>query len=423
MDRKLWAKPWGYIEGYFIAFGLLFTGFALEIITKGKEINLSHYPYNFIALGILIAIIFVLYVFFSKNHVVRWLSSVPAALSSIGLLTFLSMLLGFIAQDDKTASTIVNLLRLSHLTSSYPFAFSLIFFLLTLGLVIIRRANKITVKNSGFLLNHIGLWVTIAAASLGSGDIYRLRMSLYENENYNYISYDNSNKAYEMNFALKLLKFKIDQYSPNIVIVNEKTRKALPVKGKSVSQLAKGLVINNLNWEIKVLEYYFDALPNSKYKGQSPDVNEGNMEFIQKDSLGSAPAAYVIVTNKITNQTKSGWITCGSFMFNSEGLSLEDDFVLLMTSSEAKKYSSKLQYITKDNKEGTFLLQVNKPFSLNNWKIYQIGYDENLGKWSNLSIVELVKDPWLTWVYIGMGMLLIGAGFIFITGRKPMSSE
>lgn len=42
-----------------------------------------------------------------------------------------------------------------------------------------------------------------------------------------------------------------------------------------------------------------------------------------------------------------------------------------------------------------------------------------MGKWSNVSVFELVTDPWLPIVYTGIFMLLIGAVGMFLTaGRK-----
>jgi len=54
-------------------------------------------------------------------------------------------------------------------------------------------------------------------------------------------------------------------------------------------------------------------------------------------------------------------------------------------------------------------IRVNKPLSFRGWKIYQYGYDEARGAESNISIFELVRDPWLPYVYLGIFMMLAGA--------------
>ena len=54
-------------------------------------------------------------------------------------------------------------------------------------------------------------------------------------------------------------------------------------------------------------------------------------------------------------------------------------------------------------------IRVNKPLSFRGWKIYQYGYDEARGAESDISIFELVRDPWLPYVYLGIFMMLAGA--------------
>lgn len=64
---------------------------------------------------------------------------------------------------------------------------------------------------------------------------------------------------------------------------------------------------------------------------------------------------------------------------------------------------------------------VNKPLSVLGWKIYQYSYDEAKGSMSDISIFELVRDPWLPYVYCGIFMMLAGALYMFI--RVPLRSS
>ena len=41
-----------------------------------------------------------------------------------------------------------------------------------------------------------------------------------------------------------------------------------------------------------------------------------------------------------------------------------------------------------------------------------------MGRWSETSTFELVKDPWLPAVYVGIYMLLVGAILTFIVSQK-----
>ena len=63
-------------------------------------------------------------------------------------------------------------------------------------------------------------------------------------------------------------------------------------------------------------------------------------------------------------------------------------------------------------------IRVNKPLAVQNWKIYQYSYDETKGSMSDISVFELVRDPWLPYVYAGIFMMLAGAVWLFL---KPAS--
>jgi hypothetical protein len=78
---------------------------------------------------------------------------------------------------------------------------------------------------------------------------------------------------------------------------------------------------------------------------------------------------------------------------------------------------SYLSDVTAYTKSGLTLrdtIRVNKPLSIRGWKIYQYSYDEAMGSSSNISVFELVRDPWLPFVYLGIFMMLAGAVWLFV---------
>lgn len=83
-----------------------------------------------------------------------------------------------------------------------------------------------------------------------------------------------------------------------------------------------------------------------------------------------------------------------------------------------KRFASEIQVLTKSGKNITTTVDVNKPVEVEEWKIYQYGYDTEKGALSNISILELVRDPWLVYVYIGIGMMLLGAFGMLFTGVR-----
>jgi len=63
-------------------------------------------------------------------------------------------------------------------------------------------------------------------------------------------------------------------------------------------------------------------------------------------------------------------------------------------------------------------IKVNEPLNIRGWTIYQVGYNEDLGKWSNISIIQLVRDPWLPAVYTGIFMILLGSIYLVWMGKN-----
>ena len=85
-----------------------------------------------------------------------------------------------------------------------------------------------------------------------------------------------------------------------------------------------------------------------------------------------------------------------------------------------------LSDVTVYTKKGLVLrdtLRVNKPLAVRGWKIYQYGYDESKGAESDISIFELVRDPWLPFVYLGIFMMLAGAGCLFLQSGTLRKKE
>lgn len=88
-----------------------------------------------------------------------------------------------------------------------------------------------------------------------------------------------------------------------------------------------------------------------------------------------------------------------------------------------KRFASDIQILTQTGKNIQTTVEVNKPAEVEGWKVYQYGYDTQMGALSQISILELVSDPWLPLVYAGIYMMLAGAVCLFIFGgrknRKP----
>ena len=83
-----------------------------------------------------------------------------------------------------------------------------------------------------------------------------------------------------------------------------------------------------------------------------------------------------------------------------------------------KRFASEILIQTKSGKDVRATVDVNKPVEVEGWKIYQYGYDTQMGALSQTSILELVSDPWLPLVYTGIYMMLGGAVWMLFKGKK-----
>jgi hypothetical protein len=78
-------------------------------------------------------------------------------------------------------------------------------------------------------------------------------------------------------------------------------------------------------------------------------------------------------------------------------------------SGKPKRFASDIHILTQSGQHIDATIDVNKPIEVDGWKIYQYGYDTQMGAMSQTSILELISDPWLPLVYAGIYMLLGGA--------------
>ncbi len=402
--RKTWEHPWGYKESFLVVLELIFMGLIFEVLTGGKGAPLLKWPVNMVVGAILLFLVFIIYFRLKSRPMVKWLSSVPAAISAISFFALVTLLLGFIPQDDIDANRYLKLLGMTHMKNSWLMMISGLYFLTTLGLVALRRATPLRRKNLGFLLNHAGLWITIAAGYLGAGDLMRLNLTVLENqESTNQAVNKRDGEAYLLPFSVRLEDFNIEHYNPKLAIYDSRTGSVVLEDGKTMPFIEKGLNATLLNWDVEVMDY-------------EPESFRVGDQYVHGDSLGNAPAAYVKARNAVSGQEAEGWLSSGSFRVVNQYLQLENHYVLAMTNPEPEKFSSDI--VIKDGVEELPLtLEVNKPYKHRGWKLYQLSYDERMGKWSQVSVIEAVRDPWLPIVYFGIFLLLAGAMYLFWIGQ------
>lgn len=404
--RKTWEHPWRYKESFLVVLELVFMGLIFEVLTGGKGAPLLKWPANMMVGVGLLLLLFTIYYRFKRLPMVKWLSSIPAAISAISFFALVVLLLGFIRQDDTDVNRYLKLIGLTHMKNSWLMMISGLYFLTTLGFVALRRATPFSRKNLGFLLNHAGLWITIAAGYLGSGDLMRLNLTIWEGQpSMNQAMDKRTQQVHTLPFSVRLIDFNIKDYNPKMAIMDGRSGAISFEEGKALPFIEEGLKTTLMEWDVEVLEY-------------EPTAFRQDEIYFEADSVGSAPAAYVKVINRVSGEEKNGWLSSGSFRVVHQHIPLDNHNFLVMTIPEPEKYSSDILIVNKIGEARPLTLEVNKPFKYMGWKLYQQSYDERMGKWSQVSVLEAVRDPWLPVVYFGIFLLLAGAFYLFWIGQE-----
>jgi ABC-type transport system involved in cytochrome c biogenesis permease subunit len=255
--------------------------------------NAFAWPVNGIVLAAFMVMLTVMVYLRKKVYAFQWMSTYQAAIPAMVYAVVLTIIMGVTRQQ-------VDGTWLNNMLTFWPFVLIYVYITVILGLTIhrqIRTAVALRVaRNYSSLLFHLGLFIALTTATLGSADMQRVKM-ICDVDEPEWRALTQEQTVKEMPIAIELKRF--------------------------------------------IMETYDDGSP--------------------------------------------------------------------------KRFASEIQIFTKSGKNIEATLEVNKPFEVDGWKIYQYGYDTQMGPQSRVSIFELVSDPWLPWVYAGFYMMLAGAVLMTLT--------
>ncbi|WP_172916283.1 cytochrome c biogenesis protein ResB [Capnocytophaga canimorsus] len=404
---KEFHKSNQYRYSVVIALLSLLLGFILQYFLGSIPKSWFSFPQNIIGGLAFVFLNTAIFFIFKKKNFINLHSSTPFAIVTVITLGVLTIGLGSISvgQEHHANSFWLNL-GLDDITKTWYFALIYLMALTNLWLAILKRSMVYQKKNITFLLNHFGLWLIMFAGVLGQGDLVRLKMDLYKDK-VEWRATDDNGNVIELPIAMELKSFDIDIY-PNKLFVIDSTGNALPKSKPMGFMLEKdGSQGEILNWKITQHQYFEKAVPET----DSTYVNHG--------MWGATNAAFVTVENLKTGEKKQEWISAGNFQLPPRTIQLDAEHTLVMAPAEARKFQSEVSIYQKDTEEvRNEKIEVNHPIKVDGWKVYQVSYDERMGRWSELSVVELILDPWLPVVYTGIFILMAGGiAFLFVNRR------
>lgn len=444
----MWNKPYTLKEGTAIVAGLLVTGGLLQVTLGPLEWGLFAWPANFITLILFVLLLIVAFLLRKRSYFCLFMSTMQAAIPAIAAAAILTLIMG-VTKQVAEGKRPMDPLGLTKMLSFWPFILVYVWMTAIVGEVTINQIVRFSWRRFPTLVSHVGLFLILTCGTLGSADMLRVKMYC-ETGQPEWRGLDAFNNVHQLPVAIQLEKFTIDEYPPKLMLI-DKTGRPLPQDKPENLLVDNGMKSGQLlDCKIDILKRIDNAVPVmlSKMIGKMPEGMMGNIRmdslgqarnkdgYIASDASGSACALLVRVTRGVnangssdTNlikgqkQVVTGWITSGSYLFPYQALRLKNGRMLAMPNREPRRFASLVNIYTQSGQNIQTEIEVNKPFTIEGWKIYQLSYNEQMGKWSNLSVFELVTDPWLPVVYIGIFMLLIGAVGMFLTASRKKEVE
>ncbi|MBI4976468.1 MAG: cytochrome c biogenesis protein ResB [Spirochaetes bacterium] len=338
------------------------------------------------------AAVVVVHGLFRNSPLVGYISSTKAAVVSAGAFLVLVFLMGIFPQVSERVVASGNVPFLSALKHSRTFAMSALIILTSLGLAVLRRAAPFSRANLQFVLNHAGFYLIVLGMLAGSMDFDAVTMETRRND-FVWYGVNVSGMQKTLPIAMRLDRFYIEYYPADITVVDA-FRKRRGSQRHVSAAAGKSAVIDQ--WVINVRT----NIPSAGWAG-------GTFHDVRQP--GAAPAAYIHASNTATAAYAEGWVSSGSFMQEPMQLPLDETHHAVLSAPQPKRYRSEITLAASNGQVRRAVLEVNKPVHIGGYTLYQTGFDERMGAYSDISIIQAVRDPWIYVVYTGIALLLIGS--------------
>ena len=395
---------WGYKRAFLRCALLFVVGTTLQLAVGDIDSSLLHYPW-----GLILAVnyLYLLVVAYAMRNRWRWLRQLgddKACLSSLAAFGAIVIVFGLTRQDPAREG-LVGALGFSRMTSSWPFNLLLFYFMTTLGIRTVSDIHHLCDRRMAAVLTHLGVFVLLVAGTFGSGDTVRCMVTTRVGTPVS-IGRDDAGHEVRLPFALTLDDFSIEEYPPKLYLLDTR-RESSSREFLSVEADGAEAVIGD--WRIRA-EHSLDMA------GRLPEESD----WRAMKHVGAAPAVYASAENTVTGEKFSGWVSCGSHIFEPSYLMLDDGMAVAMPRREAKRYLSRVNIMEEGGIRRDVEIEVNHPARVGSWRVYQVGYDTSKGRWSDTSVLECIRDPWYGAAHLALWMLLAAGVVMFVTagGRR-----
>ncbi|TCD48701.1 cytochrome c biogenesis protein ResB [Chlorobium sp. N1] len=406
--RTWFQAPWQYRESALTAITATAFGFAVQYTLKGTGIDMPQWPLNGVSLALLALATLTIALAFRRRPFVQWLGGIPLGLSLIIALALISFIGGMVPQGIE-GSPLALRLGLHAVFSSWPFALIVGLFLLNIGLSLVWRTVPFNIGNLQFILFHGGFWLALACGVFGRSDLERLIVPVYEGRSSSHGMISGEGRELRrLPFSIHLHDFSIEEYPPEILLYDPAADRFIMDESQTMTEIRRGVALTWKGTRVEILDYLPSAMPGA----------DGTP--VAAPTAAGIPYAMVRITG--TGAQPDTWISTGGPGMRPYAAEVGSRYLIMMPGSP-KTYRSAVTIRGLDGSSREALLEVNKPVNFAGWKIYQMGYDEASGRFSTLSLLEAIRDPWLPAVYLGLFMILGGNALFFWNGIKRSGVE
>ncbi|MBR4995090.1 MAG: cytochrome c biogenesis protein ResB [Alistipes sp.] len=393
------SSSWGYGRAFYRCLLLFAVGVVLQLCVGDVNNSFLQYPWGLILAVNYLYILVLLHTMRKKWRWVEQLSDTYASTSSLASMVVMTIIFGLTRQEPSTEG-LVGLLGFSRMTSSWPFNLLLLYFTTTIGLSVIDDLHHWRHRRLAAMMSHIATFVILVCGIFGSADKLRVTVNTHL-ERPVVEGTDGRGISRTLPFAITLKEFKMDEYPPKLYILDTKNE----------SSSKDFLSVESLPAEAEIDGWHLRVEQMIDMAGRMPDATDWR-EMIH---TGAAPAVYLTACNKVSGEQYSGWVSCGSHIFEPSYLFLGERFAVAMPRRDAKRYLSRVEVEHMDGQREKFNVEVNHPARIGAWRIYQVGYDTARGRWSTTSVLECVRDGWYSAVHIALWLMLAAGVVMFVT--------
>ena len=203
MTRK---KPWRLKEGFLVGGGLISVGLLLQAAIGPIDWGLFASPVNYVMLAILLALIAAMYLLRRKVYAFEWMMHFSAAIPCLCYAVGLTILMGLTPQTRQG-----GIPWFSQMVQFWPFVLIWTWMIIISGLATLNHLFRWKWREIPFIVNHLGLFLAITCATLGSADLKQLEMTVHMGSP-EWRAVDEAGNGLEPGLTVELHRFIMDVY-------------------------------------------------------------------------------------------------------------------------------------------------------------------------------------------------------------------